>query len=157
MFGIIGLYILLRTGIHHKAFIMVNNKYETEKYRLVSVLPGFGLSQWDYILDPYDKRKPIIVGYVNVREGKVIEKHQFLAATGPVVDAAAKVPVGRVFTKFARHPLAIVKETKTGYLVTWTDLRYRYQNHHPFTASVQLNKDLKLLNSGLGRKFTYEE
>lgn len=157
MFGVLGLYILLRTGIHHQAYLMVNAKYEAEKYRLISVLPGFGLSKWEYILDPSDKRKPLIVGYVDVRAGKVIEEHQFLTATGPVVDAAAKVPVGRAFTKFARHPLATVKETNAGYLVSWTDLRYRYQNHHPFTASVHLDKNLKLLSSGLGRKFTYEE
>ncbi|GAB6181695.1 metal-dependent hydrolase [Desulfotomaculum defluvii] len=157
MFVVIGLYILLRTGIHQKGLLMVNGKYDMEKYRSISVLPGFGLNQWGYILDPYDKSKPIIVGHLNILERKVTEEHQYLNDTGPVVDAGAKTPVGRVFIKFARHPLATVKETGTGYLVSWSDLRYRYQNHHPFTAYVRFDKNLKLLGSGLGRKYTYED
>ncbi|MEW6063853.1 hypothetical protein P378_06940 [Desulforamulus profundi] len=91
--------------------------------------------------------------WLNNHKGRVVEESRFFTNKGPAAEAAAKSPAGRVFTNFARHPLATVKETGAGYLVSWTDLRYRYRGRHPFTAYTRLDKDLNILDSGLAQKY----
>lgn len=150
MFGVIALYILLRTGIHHRALTLVEAQYPGNSPRKVSVLPGFGLNTWAFVVDPQDDQGTVILGAVNFIKGKVIEKERHHKISSPVVEAAEKSPAGRVFTNFARHPLAMVKGTSKGYEVTWIDLRYHYTGRNPFTAHARLDKDLQVVDSGIG-------
>ena len=154
MFGIIGLYILLRTGIHYQAVNLVQSQYPGEPPRRVSVLPGFGLNIWHFVVDPKNGKDPIVVGTVDFSRGKVMEEQRFQITGGPVVAAAQQSPAGQVFTNFARHPLDVVEETTEGYQVTWIDLRYHYLGgRQPFRAYANLDKNLHVINSGLAPKY----
>jgi hypothetical protein len=85
---------------------------------------------------------------------------RFPNAATPITAEAARSPIVRIFLGFSRMPDARVSpESSGGALVEWTDLRFlngpltargRGRLAAPFTASVRLDADNRIVDERLG-------
>lgn len=153
MLTVIGLYIVFRFSLHQHAVKLVQDYMPQEQAAVISVIPSFGFRQWNYVIDPVLETQLVEVGYVDAIKGHVRKEKQYIPATGPVIDAANQSEAGIVFLNFARHPVSNITEGSDSYLVTWKDVRYRYGERYPFYAYARLDKELNILESGIGSKY----
>ncbi len=75
----------------------------------------------------------------------------------PVLEAAKRSYLGRVYLDWAQYPLTVVEpqeESDVAYQVRFIDLRYAYPERRlpPLSASVDLSKDLQVVAQRFGRR-----
>jgi inner membrane protein len=75
----------------------------------------------------------------------------------PVLEAAKKSYLGRVYLDWAKYPLTIteaMEERDVAYQVRFIDLRYKYPERRqtPLGASVELNRGLQVVAQRFGRR-----
>ena len=75
----------------------------------------------------------------------------------PVLEAAKKSYLGRVYLDWASYPLTVsepMEEPDVAYRVRFIDLRYSYPGHRStLGAAVYLNRNLQVLAQRFGRRF----
>lgn len=148
---LVSLYIGGRAWVHHDLYRQVAAAVSSDQtVKRVSVLPPVsGISNWSFVAE---SDQNMILGSINIWQG-ITEQESFpKAQTDPVVTAALRAPAAEVFLGFARHPYLTYEKIGEHYLVRIVDMRYRIRNRTPFMAVVQLDRNLNIIDSGLGNK-----
>lgn len=148
---LVGLYIGGRIWVHHDLYHQVVTSLGTDyALKRVSVLPPVvGISNWNFIVETENS---MFLGNVDLNRGVTTREVLPKPQVDPVVTAAMRAPAAEVFLGFARHPYLTYEKLGDRYLVKIVDMRYQVRNRSPFMVVVQLDRNLNVIDSGLGSR-----
>ncbi|MGE5673202.1 MAG: metal-dependent hydrolase [Mycobacterium leprae] len=114
----------------------------------VTVQPALlSLRAWHYIVR---KGGECLLGTVWVDRRRVGKPVRVRSQMDQAVKASLRSPAVATFADWVRIPHVTVERKEDRYLVRWSDLRYEMEGFSPFTAYAWLDKDLVVMDSGLG-------
>lgn len=142
--ALIAIYIMTRVAIHHRLLNFVKKDLAYLSPVRLNVLPGiFGLNRWAFVAETSEG---FVLGAVTWRPLRAEIFERRTKNRNRAVEAAARSRAGRIFLDFARYPYAEVTARDGGYLVRWTDLRYRYRGRDQFRVTVALDEELRVVS-----------
>lgn len=145
--ALVVLYTAARAGIHADLQEHLAREFGPAAPRSVGVFPALlAVRDWHYVIDLPDR---YVVGTVRFPAQWVTAQTFAKAPDSPVLAAAYSDGLMRDFLDFAAYPWATVKPIGDHYLVQVTDLRYRMGNRSPFTATVLVNRQYRVVESHL--------
>lgn len=94
----------------------------------------------------------VLVGLVNAQTGRVGQPQRSRNQMDAVVRASLQSEVVAAFAEWVRRPGVRVDREGEFFRVRWSDMRYEVDEYSPYTAFAVLDRDLKLVDDGLGSK-----
>lgn len=140
------LYLALRVLVHHRIKKAVRAEFG-DQAKALSVIPTLHLLNWNFVAETGDR---FLAGVVSWPATVEVEKTFPKVPEDKVIAAAWEAPGARVFVEFARHMWVAREETPTGYKVHFSDLRFLFGDKVPFTATVFLDHNLRVMDEQFG-------
>ncbi|MHA0856472.1 metal-dependent hydrolase [Paenibacillus sp. CMAA1364] len=141
-------YYIWRTLHHYRKTVHVaqmDPKYqEGDTYYLI---PTISLHQWNVV-----KLQPIgsyDIGTLN-RNTLNWTFEDVTSSTHEAVEHSKQHPNVKSFLYFTSFAIADVQHVNNGYIVRWTDVRYRHRTQYPFVSIVIMDKQFKPIDSYIG-------
>jgi len=151
VFAVTIIYVSSRAFIQHQLFQDVARAF-SPKTQIVrtSVIPNLlGYNKWHFVVETRDK---YYIGTTSFWPRNITVREELRKPRNRVIEAAVQTPVAQIFNDFARYPYPRFQKEADRYLVTWADLRYSFNHRSPFSAYVSLDKNLRVIKSGLGSR-----
>ncbi|MFZ5641179.1 MAG: metal-dependent hydrolase [Bacillota bacterium] len=146
IWSLTALYLALRGVVYYRMKNIVRRKFGPQALAL-SVIPTLHLLNWNFVAETGDRFLAGVVSWPNRVE---VEKSFPKVPEDQVIAAAWEAPGARVFVEFARHMWVAKEETPDGYKVHFSDLRFLFGDKTPFTATVFLDRDLRVVDEQFG-------
>ncbi|MDA8233492.1 MAG: metal-dependent hydrolase [Clostridia bacterium] len=143
-------YISTRTLLQHQLVQTVTQNFKPgTSITETSVIPTLmGYNKWHLVVETKDK---YYLGTASVWPWSFNLDEELPKSHNQVIAAASQAPAVQVFNQFARYPYAEIRKKDTVFQVTWADLRYKFGKHNPFSAFVNLDENLRVIDYGLGQ------
>lgn len=139
------LYLALRGFVQYRLKKAVRAKFKDAP--ALSLIPTLHLLNWNFVAETDDRFWAGVISWPNKVE---VEKAFPKIPEDRVIAAAWEAPGARVFVEFARHMWVAREETPDGHKVYFSDLRFLFGDKIPFTATVFLDRDLKVVDERFG-------
>lgn len=140
------LYLALRMLVHQRVK-NIARAYFGNQAKELSVTPTLHLLNWNFVAETGDR---FLAGVITWSGSVEVEKAFPKVPEDKIIAAAWEAPGARVFVEFARHMWVSREETSTGYKVHFSDLRFLFGDKLPFTATVFLDHDLRVMDEQFG-------
>jgi inner membrane protein len=150
VFALVLLYILARLYTRRKLYALLLEHF-TPGIDALSLVPTLNFAKWDFVVE---KKEKYYTGSTSLPSIIQVEGIYYKNNVPPhFLDAALQAPPIRVFWDFTRHPVITCQPCGEGHEIKFTELRYRFRDYHPFSATVTLDQNLQITGAGLGKKY----
>jgi inner membrane protein len=151
VYGMSGIYIVLRFIQHFILVRKVKRKYGNHPLGIVHVFPGFQWFNWQYVVEQDNQFYTGKIDYGKIVEEEILTREE----KNPIIDATLSTDGVRTFLAFAQRIHVTCHEIADGYEVKWSDVRFWHNRQLPFGVDVKLNRDLEVVSSHLGWRKKY--
>lgn len=111
-----------------------------------SLIPTMSWSKWHVVKAARNGSYELGV-YEN---GKLMWSRHAKSSTHAAVEASTLHNDIRSFLYFSSYAVADVEEFAWGYIVRWTDVRYRHRKQYPFVAVIAMDRNFETLHTYVG-------
>ncbi|CAH0118314.1 MULTISPECIES: metal-dependent hydrolase [unclassified Paenibacillus] len=147
LYGFLILYYLWRTFDHNRLernLPKLDSEYEQgDTYVLI---PTVSLSRWHVVKTKPDRS--YMIGKFHPNQLEWIE--HVTCSDHPAVSESKQDECVQAMLHLSSYACAEVKKTRVGYVVRWSDVRFRHRRQFPFVAVVMMDKEFQPLESYVG-------
>lgn len=143
----IALYYIWRTIVHYRLehrLTRIDKEHESGDTYIA--IPTVSLTHWHIVKTKQDNS--YVLGHYDSTGLKWHEKAN--CSHHPAVEASKQDATVQAFLYFSSYTCAEVREIRAGYIVRWSDVRYRHRKQYPFVAIVMMDRDFNTIDSYVG-------
>lgn len=147
LYTLIGLYYIWRTVLHARLEKSLPDRdphhEQDDTYMLI---PTVSLTAWHVVKQKADCSY-VLGQYDNTGLRWVETAH---CSTHAAAEASKNDSAVQSFLHFSSFACAEVRKIHAGYMVRWSDVRYRHRNKYPFVAIVMMDHEFNTIDSYVG-------
>lgn len=147
LYLLIAVYYIWRTIVHYRLeakLPAVDATYrEGESY---IAIPTVSLTHWHVVKTRVDGA--YVVGHYDRTGLTWFETAKYI--DHPAIESSKQDPTVQALLQLSSYTCAEVRKIHAGYIVRWSDVRYRHRKQYPFVAIVLMDHELNTLDSYIG-------
>ncbi|MFD0617635.1 metal-dependent hydrolase [Paenibacillus sp. GCM10027629] len=147
LYGFIAIYYVWRTVVH---WILERRLPEIDPDHAPGdtyiAIPTVSLTHWHIVKTRQDGC--FILGHYDRTGLRFMETAE--CSNHAAVEGSRADPTVQSFLYLTNYACAEVREIRAGYIVRWSDVRYRHRKQYPFVAIVMMDREFKTIDSYVG-------